>query len=101
MGGPPMPRNFEHMTTSALPRPAELTSLPHSGLSVGDFYKMHFLAAMLPLAAGLMLFGWRAAAAVMLVCGGAAAGIAIWRRIGSRGRQLSYSHGLWLALLLA
>ena len=89
------------MTTSALPRPAELTSLPHSGLSVAEFYSMHFMAALFPLTAGVLLYGWRAAIAILLVCGGTAAGIAVWRRIRPRGQQLSYSHGLWLALLLA
>jgi Na+-translocating ferredoxin:NAD+ oxidoreductase RnfD subunit len=89
------------MTTSLLPRPADLTSLPHSGLSVAEFYSMHFMAAVFPLTAGILLYGWRAAIAVILVEGGTACGIAVWRRIGPRGHQLSYSHGLWLGLLLA
>jgi Na+-translocating ferredoxin:NAD+ oxidoreductase RnfD subunit len=62
---------------------------------------MHFMAALFPVAAGLTFFGWRAAVAILLVCGSAMAGIAIWRRIGARGEQLSYPHALWLALLLA
>ena len=70
------------MTTTALPRPAELTSLPHSGLSVAEFYSMHFMAAVFPLTAGILLYGWRAALAVILVEGGTACGIAVWRRIG-------------------
>src|SRR5665213_1868084 len=89
------------MTTTALPRPAELTALPHSGLSVPEFYSMHFMAALVPMTAGLLLYGYRAAVAIMLVGLGTAGGVAIWRRIGSRGRQLSYPHALWLALLLA
>jgi Na+-translocating ferredoxin:NAD+ oxidoreductase RnfD subunit len=89
------------MTTSALPRPAELTSLPHSGLSVTEFYSMHFMAAIFPLTAGILLYGWRAATAMLLVGGGTVAGIAVWKRIRPRGRQLSLPHALWLALLLA
>jgi hypothetical protein len=89
------------MTTTALPRPAEMTALPHSGLSVPEFYSMHFMAALLPLTAGLLLYGYRAALAMFLVGLGTASGVVIWRRIGSRGRQLSYPHALWLSLLLA
>jgi Na+-translocating ferredoxin:NAD+ oxidoreductase RnfD subunit len=76
-------------------------SLPHSGLSVAEFYSMHFLGALFPLTAGVTLYGWRALASILLVCGSAALGIAAWRRIGPRGHQLSYAHGLWLALLLS
>ena len=67
------------MNTSAIHRPAELAALPHSGLSVREFYSMHFLAALLPLACGLVMFGWRAMMAVFLVCGSTAAGVAVWR----------------------
>lgn len=88
-------------TIAELPRPAELTPLPHSGLSVVEFYSMHFMAAVFPVTAGLLLFGWRAAATLFLVGIGAAGGVCIWRRIGARGRALSFSHSLWLALLLA
>ncbi len=89
------------MTTTALPRPAELTSLPHSGLSVRQFYSMHFMAALIPATAGLLFYGWRALAALLMVGAGTAIGVAVWRRIGPRGEQLSYPHSLWLALLLA
>ncbi|HWE01036.1 MAG TPA: RnfABCDGE type electron transport complex subunit D [Tepidisphaeraceae bacterium] len=89
------------MTTAALPRPAEITALPHSGLSVAEFYSMHFMAALVPVTAGLLLYGWRAAVAMLLVGLGTTAGVAVWRRIGSRGKQLSYPHAMWLALLLA
>jgi len=89
------------MTTEALPRPAELASLPHSGLSVGEFYSMHFMGALIPLTAGLLVYGWRAAGTMLLVCGSTAVGVAAWRRIGPRGAQLSYPHSLWLGFLLA
>jgi Na+-translocating ferredoxin:NAD+ oxidoreductase RnfD subunit len=81
--------------------PGIVTSLPHSGMTVREFYAMHFQGAVFPLMAGLVLFGWRAAAVILLVILGAAAGIAIWRRVGSRGAQLEYGHGLWCATLLA
>lgn len=78
-----------------------MLSLPHSGLGVREFYSMHFLGALFPLTAGLLLYGWRAAGVVLMVCMSTILGIAIWRRIGPRGRQLSYPHGVWLGLLLA
>jgi Na+-translocating ferredoxin:NAD+ oxidoreductase RnfD subunit len=75
--------------------------LTHSGLSISRFVGMHMTAALLPLVAGLLLFGWRALGAVLLVTGGAGIGAALWRNIGSRGSNLRYSHTLWMALLLA
>ena len=78
-----------------------LAPLPHSGMGVTQFYSMHFLGAAIPLTAGLLLYGWRAAVVVALVVGSAAVAVAVWRRIGPRGRQLHYAHALWLALLLA
>ncbi len=80
---------------------ASLTSQPHSGMTVRDYYSMHFQGIIFPFTAGVVLFGWRAAAVIALVLLGASAGIAIWRRIGARGRQLEYTHGLWFAIILA
>jgi len=80
-------------------RPGPL--LTHSGLSINRFIGMHVTAALLPLVAGLLLYGWRALGATLLVVAGTAIGVALWRNIGSRGSNLRYSHALWLGLLLA
>ena len=75
--------------------------LTHSGLSISRFVGMHMTAALLPLVAGLLFYGWRALGAIVLVIVGTGVGAAIWRNIGSRGTNLRYSHALWLGLLLA
>jgi len=67
---------------------------------VSGFYLAHFLAALLPLTAGLLLYGWRGAAVVAAVAGSAAAAVAAWGDIGPRGRTLHWSQCMWLALLL-
>ena len=54
-----------------------------------------------PLVAGLALYGWRALLCVLIVLATAAGALSMWRRIGRRGEQLRYPHGLWMALLLA
>lgn len=85
----------------ATPEPETLLApLPHSGMGVTQFYSMHFLGALFPLCAGLLLYGWRAAVVIAAVVGSAAVAVAVWRRIGPRGRQLHYAHAIWLALLL-
>src|SRR6476469_2398241 len=80
---------------------ASLTSQPHSGMTVRDYYSMHFQGVIFPFTAGVALFGWRAAAVITLVVLGTAAGIAIWRRIGARGKQLEYAHAMWFSIILA
>jgi electron transport complex protein RnfD len=78
-----------------------MPTLTHGGITVGQFLGMHVTGAMFPLVAGILLFGWRALGTVLVVMASTAIGVAIWRRIGRRGRLLEYSHALWLALLLA
>ena len=56
---------------------------------------------MLPIVAGLMLYGFRALLLIGVVIASAALALPVWKRIGSRGAQLRTSHTLWLALLLA
>lgn len=73
---------------------------PHSGTSVGQFHRMHFAAALFPLTAGALLFGWRAVACVLVVVGSAALATLAWRRVGAAGQQLRMSQVLWLATLL-
>jgi len=68
---------------------------------VGAFYRMHALGAVFPVAAGAILYGWRAIFTLAVVVGSAAIGVRLWQRIGSRGMTMRLSHGLWVALLLA
>jgi Na+-translocating ferredoxin:NAD+ oxidoreductase RnfD subunit len=81
----------------ALPQPAVV----HSGATVDRYYAQHFQGSVFPLAAGLLLYGWRAMVAVAVVVAAAAAATLVWRQIGRRGRDLSVPHTMWLALLLA
>src|SRR2546421_7131094 len=88
------------MTEMAATRPALLAPLPHSGMSVAEYFSMHLMGALFPITAGALLFGWRAMVLLAAVCAFTAAAVAIWRQIGARGRQLRYPHALWLAMLL-
>jgi electron transport complex protein RnfD len=81
--------------------PNRAGSLIHSGVSVRGYYLMHALGASVPLAAGIALFGWRAAVCVTVVVASAAFALLIWRNIGSRGGQIQPAQTLWTALLLA
>ena len=89
------------MRRSAILLPNPLKPTAHSGLGVAQYYAMHFLAALFPLTAGVMLSGWRAAWAVAIVLVSAAGAVIVWRRVGTLGHQLRLGHTLWLALLLA
>jgi Na+-translocating ferredoxin:NAD+ oxidoreductase RnfD subunit len=68
---------------------------------VGGFYLIHFTAGVFPLLAGIALYGWHAVAGVAIVLISAIVALALWRRVGARGRMLHYSQGLWFAMLLA
>lgn len=82
-----------------LPNPLKPT--PHSGLGVGQYSAMHFMGALFPFSAGVLLYGWRAAWTVALVVLSAAGAVVVWRRVGRRGHQLRLPHAAWLATLLA
>jgi len=76
-------------------------ALPRGAVGVGAYYLAHFLAAVFPVTAGLLLYGWRALAVIGLVMGVTLLATTIWRDIGLRGGTLSYLDNLWYALLLA
>jgi Na+-translocating ferredoxin:NAD+ oxidoreductase RnfD subunit len=80
---------------------APVASPLHSGIGVTTFYSLHVLGALFPLTAGLLLYGWRAAGVTAVVMGSAAAAAAVWRRIGTRGRQVRVRYCLWLGLILS
>jgi Na+-translocating ferredoxin:NAD+ oxidoreductase RnfD subunit len=69
-------------------------------MDVSHFISMHILGTVFPLSAGLLLYGWRALLVILFVVSSAGLSLALWRRVGRRGKQLRYDHALWLALLL-
>jgi Na+-translocating ferredoxin:NAD+ oxidoreductase RnfD subunit len=73
----------------------------HGEVGVRRFFTIHATATVFPLVAGVILFGWRALAAVALVLAGTGVGLAVWRRVGARGRRIGVARGVWLAILLA
>ena len=85
-------------------RPASPPPQPtvvHSGATVDRYYAQHFQGAVFPMAAGLLLYGWRGMVVIAVVVASAAAAALVWRQVGRRGRDLSVAHTMWLALLLA
>lgn len=70
------------------------------GSHAGGFVTAQIAGLLVPLAAGIVAFGWRAAICIALVVGGAAIGWCAWQLVGRRGRHLHLSHTLWLALML-
>lgn len=82
------------------PREAPVWLL-HSGMTAARFVGMHTMGAIFPVTAGILLFGWRAIGAILVVMFSSIAALLIWRKVGSRGEQLRVDHCLWLAMLLA
>jgi Na+-translocating ferredoxin:NAD+ oxidoreductase subunit D len=58
-------------------------------------------AACLPIAAAALFYGWAALATVTAMLASTLIALAIWSRIGRRGRQLNLPQCLWMSLLLA
>jgi Na+-translocating ferredoxin:NAD+ oxidoreductase RnfD subunit len=71
-----------------------------SSVGVSRFYATYAMGAGFPAVTGLLLYGWRALAMLLVMLPVSAAAFMVWRRIGSRGRQLHLSHTLWLTMLL-
>ncbi len=65
-----------------------------------QYYLLHSLATLPPLAAGFCLYGWHALLVLTLVMLSTTLAMLLWQRIGARGASLHWSHTLWLALLL-
>lgn len=90
---------------SAPAMPAHGRALPfdllHGGMDIRQFTAMHLMAATFPVTAGLLLFGWRAVGAIVLLIAGAVIATMIWRRVGLRGERVRLTRVVWYALLLA
>jgi Na+-translocating ferredoxin:NAD+ oxidoreductase RnfD subunit len=89
-----------------LPSPAPVIdpvtrSALHAGVDIVRYYGLHITAAIFPATCGLILYGWRALAAIATVVGSALLATLLWQCIGSRGGQLRMIHVGWFALLLA
>jgi Na+-translocating ferredoxin:NAD+ oxidoreductase RnfD subunit len=84
--------------------PALATAAPtvlHSGMTVPRYFAMHVMGGIFPVTACLLVFGWRAFGAMVVVMGSALAAAAVWKRIGKRGAQVNLAHVTWLSLLLS
>jgi Na+-translocating ferredoxin:NAD+ oxidoreductase RnfD subunit len=75
--------------------------LTHGGIRLHSLITMQASAALFPLAAGFVVFGWRAVCAVLVVLLSALGAARLWSGAGSRGNALRYDHVLWQALLLS
>ena len=65
------------------------------------FISLQLFGLAAPMAAGLILYGWRAILTTLLVVTGAMLGWAVWRHVGRRGHHMPWLHTLWLAVLLS
>ncbi|MGA2499093.1 MAG: RnfABCDGE type electron transport complex subunit D, partial [Tepidisphaeraceae bacterium] len=82
-------------------QPAKPDSHPAHRAVFSVRVRLYLIAMGFPLVAGLILYGWRAAASVTVMVLCACWAGAVWRRIGPRGAALSTPHLLGLSLLLA
>ncbi|MEM1012661.1 MAG: hypothetical protein AAGI46_10645 [Planctomycetota bacterium] len=62
---------------------------------------VHLTAMIVAFLPGLIVFGWRGAATVLLVVFGTAVGWVALRRVGPRGQAMEPAHLLWSALVAA
>src|ERR1700722_16555305 len=70
-------------------------------ITVPGFYRLHVPAALVPVAAAGILYGWAALATIFLVVLSAMAAFFVWRRIGRRGRLLGPYRCAYMALILS
>jgi hypothetical protein len=61
----------------------------------------HLAVLAVPLAAGVVVFGWRSIVVLTLVGAGAGLGALCWRRLGRRGAQVGWLATAWAGLLVA
>jgi electron transport complex protein RnfD len=73
----------------------------HTGFNVARYHSTHVIGALVPTAAGILFFGWRAVVSVLTVVATVYFATLIWRRVGTRGHTLRPALMLWLGTLLA
>ncbi len=81
-------------------QPTKPVSHPAHRAAFSVRVRLYLVAMGFPLVAGLILYGWRAAASLAILAACACWAGALWRRIGPRGAALSTPHLLCLSLLL-
>jgi len=102
VAAPTSPAAAAPAASSATPSTPAAEILPlHGDVGVRRFYAIHLMATVFPLTAGVMLYGWRALLATGLVVLGTGSGLAVWKRVGTRGRRIGVTRATWLAVLLA
>ena len=98
---PHAPTGAEARRSTRAAPPVPAPSLVHGGWSRRRYFAQHFQGAVFPMAAGMLIYGWRALLVIAVVVGSTLLATLAWRQIGRRGRDLSLSHAAWMALLLA
>jgi hypothetical protein len=88
-----MPSSPQTQSNAATPPAAGRAAL-------GQYYLLRLMGAIFPLAAGLLLYGWRALGLVVLLALSALSAVWVWRKIGPRGAALHPAQALWMAVLL-
>ena len=81
-------------------QPAKLLSHPAHRAAFSVRVRLYLIALGFPLAAGVILYGWRVAASLAALALCACWAGVVWRRVGPRGAALSTPHLLCLSLLL-
>ncbi len=89
---------LDYMTEPRLP--AQPTPL-HSGIGVGSYLSLQIVGAVFPLAAGFLVFGWRALGSTVVVICSTLGATLVLRCVGWRGRQMRLIHMMWLGMLLS
>lgn len=73
----------------------------HTGFNVARYHITHVFAALFPLVAALLVFGWRAGVSVLIVIVCTLSAGVLWRRIGIQGHPLRPAQLLWFGVVLA
>jgi Na+-translocating ferredoxin:NAD+ oxidoreductase RnfD subunit len=86
---------------TAPPRAAFEAAATRRSRHLAGFYTLLCLGALFPFSAGVIFYGWRAAALLTVMLGSTWLSVAIWSRIGARGRAMHLPQAMWMAVLLA
>jgi hypothetical protein len=98
---PPSPAAAAAPSVPAPPAaPPQILPL-HGDVGVRRFYAIHLMATIFPLTSGVMVDAWRALLATGLVIHVYVCGLAVWKRVGTRGRRIGVTRATWLSVLLA